>query len=95
VRRAVEDRRAVDAPRHADAEHVGDRGQDVLGSNVPVGDAAGVLEGALDEKRSVGDVLDRRRGRQVPARVVEEALAVVGCDHDQRPVVEVFLVQAA
>jgi hypothetical protein len=36
MRRAVEDRHAVDAPRHADTEHVGDRGEDVLGPKVAV-----------------------------------------------------------
>ena len=54
-----------------------------------------MLKRALDEERRVGDVLDGLRGRQVPARVVQEALAVVGGDDDQRPVVQALLAQAA
>jgi hypothetical protein len=54
-----------------------------------------VLEGTFDEERRVGDVLDRLRRRQVPARMVQEALAIVRRDHDERPVVEALLVQAA
>ena len=55
-----------------------------------------MLERPLDEERRVGDVLDRPRGGEVAIGVaVQEALAVVRRDDDQRPVVEALLVQAA
>ena len=94
-RAAAERRGAVDAPGDLDAEHVGDRREDVEGRHVPrVDHLALLLAGVLDEQRreaELGQVLARRPPAQVAAA---EADPVVGRDDHERLVPEPDPVQA-
>ena len=73
-------RAAVGALAQADAEHVGEGGEDVDRGGQRVADA-GRHAGAADHQRDVADRLVDRAARLAPDVLLAEVVAVVGADH--------------